>query len=119
MAKFRGSNSTDLSTAPQGSTSADEIVTPDRLIGEILGERLGLSVLQLDEILSHARASRVRFGDAAVALGLASQDDVLQALAEQFGYPYATDERRKLSPELVALNQPFAMQAESFRAFRS
>ncbi len=98
---------------------ADETLAPDRLIGEILGEKLGLSAAQVDEILSHARENRIRFGDAAVALGLASQDDVLQALAEQFGYPYATEERRKLSPELVALNQPFALQAEAFRAIRS
>ena len=35
------------------------------------------------------------------------------ALAQQFHYPYAAEERRKASPELVALNQPFGVQAES------
>jgi protein-tyrosine kinase len=119
MAKFRTSNSMGRSTEPNGSTATDETLTPDRLIGEILAERVNLSASQVDEILSHSRERRIRFGDAAVALGLASQDDVLQALAEQFAYPYATDERRKLSPELVALNQPFALQAEAFRAIRS
>ena len=120
MARFSTSKAIDLTAPARGSPDdADETLAPDRLIGEILGEKLGLSALQVDEILNHAREHRIRFGDAAVALGLASQDDVLQALAEQFAYPYANEERRKLSPELVALNQPFALQAEAFRAIRS
>jgi protein-tyrosine kinase len=117
--KFSSSKSMDLSTVSRASPAADNVAHPERLIGEILAEKLGLSALQVDEILKHARDNRFRFGDAAVALGLATQDDVLQALAEQFAYPYASEERRKLSPELVALNQPFSLQAEAFRAIRS
>jgi protein-tyrosine kinase len=52
-------------------------------------------------------------------LGFASKDDVLFALAQQFHYPYAPEERRKLSPELVALNEPYSARSESFRALRS
>ena len=78
-----------------------------------------LSAEQVEEILAHMRANGVRFGDAAVALGLVSHDDVLKALSEQFGYAYANDDRRKISPELVTLNQPFSSQAEAFRAIRS
>lgn len=44
---------------------------------------------------------------------------MLFALAQQFHYPYAPEEQRRLSPELVALNQPFSVQAEAFRAIRS
>ena len=50
---------------------------------------------------------------------MVSADDVLFALSQQFHYPYAPEERRSLSPELVALNQPFSVQAEAFRATRS
>ena len=119
MARFRSANSMGRSTESQESIGINETLAPERLIGEILAERANLSAAQVDEILSYARENGIRFGDAAVAMGLVSQDDVLQALAEQFGYPYATAERRKLSPELVALNQPFSLQAESFRAIRS
>ena len=63
---------------------------------------------QVEEILAHQREKGVRFGEAAIALGFASTDDVLFALAQQFHYPYAPEERRKISPELVALNQPFS-----------
>jgi len=71
-------------------------------------------------VLQHQRDTGVRFGEAAVALGLATKDDVLYALAQQFHYPYAPEEQqRKLSRDLVALNEPFSPRAESFRALRS
>ena len=71
-------------------------------------------------MLQHQRDTGVRFGEAAVALGLATKDDVLYALAQQFHYPYAPEEeQRKLNRDLVALNEPFSPRAESFRALRS
>ena len=78
-----------------------------------------LSAEQVERILAHQREHGMRFGEAAVQLGFASNDDVLFALAQQFHYPYAPEEQRKLSPELVALNEPFSAQAEAFRAMRS
>jgi protein-tyrosine kinase len=118
MAKFQASRVIDLQVPPAASAEERNQVL-DRPIGEILREKVHLSVEQVEDILAHMRANGVRFGDAAVALGLVSHDDVLQALSEQFGYPYADEDRRKLSPELVALNQPFSFQAEAFRAIRS
>ena len=91
----------------------------DRSIGAIISETRNLSAEQVEQILAHQRDKGVRFGEAAIALGFASTDDVLFALAQQFHYPYAPEERRKISPELVTLNQPFSLQAESFRAIRS
>jgi len=70
-------------------------------------------------VLQHQRTNGIRFGEAAIALGYASADDVLFALSQQFHYPYAAEDKRKANPELVALNQPFGVQAESFRAIRS
>ncbi|MFT7723271.1 MAG: polysaccharide biosynthesis tyrosine autokinase [Roseateles sp.] len=91
----------------------------DRSIGSILADLRNLSADQVERIVRHQRDKSVRFGEAAVALGFASNDDVLVALSQQFHYPYAPEERREASPELVALNQPFGVQAESFRAIRS
>lgn len=121
MAKMGGSQVIDLSNATRSaSASANE---PDsslgRPIGEILSERLKLSSEQVAEIVNFAKDRGIRFGDAAVALGYASADEVLHALAEQFQYPYASPERRKVSAELVVLNEPFSAQAEAFRAVRS
>lgn len=91
----------------------------DRSIGSILADLRHLSADQVEKIVQHQRDKSVRFGEAAVALGFASSDDVLVALSQQFHYPYAPEERREASPELAALNQPFGVQAESFRAIRS
>ncbi|MGN6830630.1 polysaccharide biosynthesis tyrosine autokinase [Paucibacter sp. M5-1] len=91
----------------------------DRSIGSILADLRNLSADQVEKIVRHQRDHSVRFGEAAVALGFASSDDVLVALSQQFHYPYAPEERREASPELKALNQPFGVQAESFRAIRS
>src|ERR1700761_3130259 len=67
----------------------------------------------------YQRENDLRFGEAAIALGLADTEDVLQALAQQFKYAYADEEARKSAPELVMLTQPFGHQAEAFRAIRS
>lgn len=91
----------------------------DRSIGAIIAETRHLSAEQVEKVLQHQRAKGIRFGEAAIALGYASADDVLFALAQQFHYPYAAEDRRKSNPELVALNQPFGVQAEAFRAIRS
>lgn len=115
MAKFKdsGVHDTPKSSPEQGADLAD------RSIGSIIADTRNLSAEQVERILSHQRDKGIRFGEAAVALGFASNDDVMFALAQQFHYPYAAEERRQASPELVSLNQPFGVQAESFRAIRS
>lgn len=91
----------------------------DRPIGRLLSERLGLDVGVVDRILGVQRDRGLRFGEAAIAMGVASADDVLQALSQQFHYPVASLARRDDNPELVTLNEPFSERAEAFRALRS
>lgn len=120
MAKFRDSNLHQADDPERVAEPANaSIAVHDRSIGDIIAETRNLSADQVEKILQHQRDHGMRFGEAAIALGFASTDDVLFALAQQFHYPYAAEEQRKLSPELVALNQPFSVQAESFRAIRS
>lgn len=88
------------------------------VIGDLLRQIKGLSEEQIQQIAEHQRANNLRFGDAAVALGLATNEDVVFALSQQFHYPYAPQNHRSLNPELVAATQPFGKQAESFRAIR-
>lgn len=91
----------------------------DRPIGDLIRDARNLSAAEVEKVLSYQRQHGVRFGEAAVTLGLASPDDVLNALAQQFHYPLANAERRIASPELVTLLQPFSVQAEAIRAVRS
>ena len=130
MAKFRDSTNEasvlDAATgvgapaAPwSGAQTEAESAQPERSMGDILAELRNLTVEQVEKVLQYQRSKGVRFGEAAVALGLASKDDVLYALSQQFNYPYAPEESRKLNAELVALNEPFSPRAEGFRALRS
>ena len=91
----------------------------DKAIGQILADLRQLTPEQVAKVLRHQRKQGLRFGEAAVALGLVENDDVLYALSQQFHYPYAPKERRQDSPDLVALNEPFSYRAETFRALRS
>lgn len=121
MAQFRDSrvqSAQDIDNDPVYNTD-DTPAVADRSIGSIIGETRNLSVDQVEKILQYQRAKGIRFGEAAIALGYANADDVLFALSQQFHYPYAAESQRKANPELVALNQPFGVQAESFRAIRS
>jgi len=130
MAKFRDSvpdatvvesvrsNRLDNSLPPPLGASPDPQAM-DRSIGDILSELRSLTAEQVQKVLALQESKGIRFGEAAVALGLASKDDVLFALSQQFHYPYAPEEKRHISPELVTLNEPFSAQAEAFRAMRS
>ena len=90
-----------------------------RSIGSIISETRNLGAEQVEKILKHQREKGIRFGEAAISLGYASIDDVMYALSQQFHYPYAAQSQRQANPELVTLNKPFGVQAESFRAIRS
>lgn len=92
---------------------------PDRSIGEIIREHGNLSTEDVEKVLAYQRQHGVRFGEAAVALGLASNDQVMAALSEQFSYPLSASKTRDFADELVVLSQPFTAQAESLRAIRS
>ena len=100
-------------------TGASASAVFDRSIGELIAESCKLAPEQVERILAQQRKTGVRFGEAAIELGLATTDDVLHALALQYHYPYAAQDQRQLNPELVTLNEPFSAQAETFRAIRS
>jgi protein-tyrosine kinase len=91
----------------------------DRLLGDLLREAKGLSGSQIDEVLGFQKEHNLRFGVAAVRMGLASEKDVLFALARQFRYPYAIEGSESYNAELVVGTDPFGEQAENFRELRS
>ncbi|MDB5817642.1 MAG: tyrosine protein kinase [Rhizobacter sp.] len=106
-------------SAAQGQPQDDHQVV-DRSIGEFIRELRNLDDRQVEEILGYQRKHRLRFGEAAVALKLASNDDVLWALSQQFHYPFATkDEAAQFNDELIVAIDPFSDHAEMFRDVRS
>lgn len=99
--------------------NAVEAANQNGSLGDILQKTKGLTISQIDQVLDYQREHGVRFGDAAVKLGLANADDVVWALSQQFRYPYAPQSQRELHDELVVANDPFCEKVESFRDLRS
>lgn len=93
----------------------------NRAIGAILMDAGLLSSENAERILRVQKEKGVRFGEAAIQLGILKEADIQFALARQFSYPYlrANAESKPVSDELVAAYQPFSPQVEQLRALRS
>jgi protein-tyrosine kinase len=90
-----------------------------RSIGAILIDRGRLSAHSAERILQLQKEKGIRFGDAAIMLGLVTEDDIRQALSDQFHYAYLPLGDTTLSRSLVAAYQPFSLAVEDLRALRS
>ena len=107
------------SSTPSESEGGGEIVVKDLVLGEIFRETRKLTADQIEAILAYQRAHGVLFGEAAVALKLVEDRDVLWALSRQFHYPYALEGRKQFNPELITATTPFSAISETFRSVRS
>jgi chain length determinant protein tyrosine kinase EpsG len=88
-------------------------------IGFILVRSGRLKKDDVPRVIQMQRQNGLRFGDAAIALGVIGEGDVRFALAHQFDYPYVTHDDSKLSRQLVAAYQPASSEAEQLRGLRS
>ncbi|MGJ7917778.1 polysaccharide biosynthesis tyrosine autokinase [Massilia sp. LXY-6] len=90
-------------------------------IGRMLQTLRGLSDQQIEEIVEYQRVHGMRFGEAAVALRLASDGDIVELISRQFHYPYDSnpDASSALPAELVVAKNPFSDGAEIIRDLRT
>ena len=91
----------------------------DRAIGAILIDAGKLKPADAERVLRLQQERGLRFGDAAMQLGLVSEADIAQALSRQFDYPYLTRGESSVSAEVVAAYSPFSAPVEALRALRS
>lgn len=87
-------------------------------IGRILVDMGKLTPEDTARVLSIQAEKGLRFGEAALHLGLVTESDVQVVLASQFGYQYGQLEQSPLDPVLVAALDPFGEEAEILRALR-
>ena len=93
-----------------------------RTLGAILIDGGQLKPEDAERVLQYQKQQNLRFGEAALRLGLISEADIQFALSRQFAYAYlrkTPGEMRPLSDELVAAYQPFSTRVEQLRAIRS
>lgn len=93
--------------------------TRSRSIGAILVDAGYLTSKNAERILREQQLHGKRFGDAAITLGLLSEEELSFALSSQFDYPYLPASDPSLSQELVAAYKPFSPAVEQLRALRS
>lgn len=91
----------------------------DRRIGRMLLDDNRLTPSQVERIVILQKEQGLRFGEAAQALGLISEEDIRAVLSRQFRYPSLAPGQGGFSPELVAAYAPFSPQVEALRALRS
>ncbi|KAB8054429.1 chain length determinant protein tyrosine kinase EpsG [Janthinobacterium sp. FT14W] len=91
----------------------------DSSIGGLLLESGKITPENAERVLRMQKELGIRFGEAALRLGLITEADIEQVLARQFDYPYLQPGAGKYPQELVAAYQPFSHQVETLRAVRS
>lgn len=91
-----------------------------RSIGAILMDSGILTPEGAERILRLQKEKGLRFGEAAIQLGLLAESDLQYALSKQFDYAYLPASGEKpVSEELIAAYQPFSQRVEQLRALRS
>lgn len=93
--------------------------TGDSSIGGLLLESGKITPENAERVLRMQKELGIRFGEAALRLGLITEADIQQVLARQFDYPYLQKGEGKYSDLLVAAYEPFSPQVETLRAVRS
>src|SRR5580698_10017567 len=76
--------------------------TVNKQLGEILVERGVLSRDKLAEVLVFQKEKGILFGEALVQMKLATEEDVVQALTCQYGFPYLPLANYEIAPDVVA-----------------
>ncbi len=94
-------------------------IPSDRSIGAILIDSGKLSIDDAEQILRLQKIGKLRFGDAAISLGLLTHTDIQYALASQYDYPYLLKDDGAISDSLVAAYSPYCHQVETLRTLRS
>jgi receptor protein-tyrosine kinase len=93
-----------------------------RSLGGILVDSGLLKPEDAERVLLVQKEHNLRFGDAAVRLGLLTEADIQYALSRQFAYAYlrkSPGDKKPVSEELVAAYEPFSARVEELRAVRS
>lgn len=76
--------------------------TVNKQLGEILIERGCITRIQLEEALKSQKESGLLLGEALVALKYVTEEDIVQSLTCQYGFPYLPLSNYEIAPEVLA-----------------
>src|SRR2546428_8067399 len=99
--------------------SSRVIARQDDKLGSILVQVGKLGAGDIERVLELQRIEGVRFGEAALSLGLITADDLRRVVAKQYDFPHMLPGNERISSELVVAYEPFHPRAEELRALRT
>jgi chain length determinant protein tyrosine kinase EpsG len=101
--------------------AAGRVVAPrrDRAIGSILVEEGKLDASGVERIIELQRDKGLKFGEAAMRLGLITERDLNYAVAKQYDLPRLLADNGGATSELVVAHAPFHPRAEEIRSLRT
>lgn len=76
--------------------------TVNKQLGEILIERGIISRTQLEDALKAQKENGLLLGEALVTLQYVSEEDIVQALTCQYGFPYLPLSNYEIAPEVLS-----------------
>lgn len=76
--------------------------TVNKQLGEILVERGVINASQLEHALKEQKGQGLLFGEVLVLLKYATEEDIVQALTCQYGFPFLPLSNYEISPEVIA-----------------
>ena len=103
----------------QSSSGSNFVSGHDRRIGTILTEDGKLSLRDVRRVMELQQKEGLRFGEAALRLGLITADDLRSAVAKQYDLPHLLPGNQNVNSELVVAYEPFHRRAEELRALRT
>lgn len=107
-------------SSPAAAVAASNLPnTSPQKIGPMLVASGKLKSKDLNAILTEQKINGLRFGEAALKLGLVDEADIKAILAEQFAYTKTPGANSYLDRRLTALFQPDSLHAEALRSLRS
>ena len=92
------------------------VIARDNRIGKILSEDGKLDGGDIERVMELQKIEGLRFGEAALALGLISAGDLHCAIAKQYDLPHLMPGNENMGSELVVAQEPFHPRAEEVRA---
>ncbi|HSC79160.1 MAG TPA: polysaccharide biosynthesis tyrosine autokinase [Chitinolyticbacter sp.] len=95
------------------------VVAQSTQIGALLLERGVISQDQAEQVVRYQREHKLRFGEAALALGMIAPGDLRDVLATQFDYPVLQPGDGLLHDALSTAYFPHSRFAEKLRSLRS
>jgi chain length determinant protein tyrosine kinase EpsG len=100
-------------------STAVELHTNNKTIGSLLLEAGKIRAEDADRIIKAQKQYDLKFGDAAVLLGLITQEDIRHIVSQQFDFHCLSREDNTVDKSVIAAFQSFGYDVDTLRGLRS